>query len=77
MIVPSREQTQPFTARPAWKALEAHDRTMRHQHLRSLFADNPGRRERVAVEAAGIYLDHSKNRVTDETIRLLVQLAEG
>ena len=50
---------------------------MRHQHLRSLFADNPGRGGRVAVEAAGIYLDHSKNRVTDETIRLLVQRAEG
>ena len=77
MIIPSREQTQPFTRRPTWKTLEAHSRTMRHQHLRSLFADNPGRRERVAVEAAGIYLDHSKNRVTDETIRLLVQRAEG
>ena len=50
---------------------------MRHQHLRSLFADNPGRGQRVAVEAVGIYLDQSKNRVTDETIRLLVQRAEG
>jgi len=77
VIIRSREQMQPFTARPTWKPLDAHDHTMHHQHLRLLFADHPGRCGRVAGEAAGIYLDDSKNRVTDETIRLLVQRAEG
>jgi glucose-6-phosphate isomerase len=67
---------QPATARPAWKALEAHYATLRGVHLRKLFADDPGRGERLTVEAAGIYLDYSKNRVTDETLQLLVQLAE-
>ncbi len=67
---------QPLTERPAWKALEAHSRKMRTLHLRELFAEDPRRGERFAVEAAGIYLDYSKNRVTDETIRLLLQLAE-
>jgi glucose-6-phosphate isomerase len=77
VILLSREQTQPLTARPAWKTLGARYHTLQHLHLRQLFPDNPGRGECVAVEAAGIYLDDSKNRVTDETIRLLVQLAEG
>ncbi len=49
---------------------------MRDRHLRELFADDPGRGERLTVEAAGLYLDYSKNRVTDETLKLLVQLAE-
>jgi glucose-6-phosphate isomerase len=75
-MTPSTGQTQPLTARPAWKALEAHHETMSHVHLRQLFADDPGRGERFAAEGAGLYLDYSKNRVTDETIRLLVQLAE-
>ena len=61
---------------PAWKGLEAHYKEMREMHLRSLFADDPERGERMAVEAAGIYLDYSKNVVTDETIRRLVQLAD-
>src|SRR5215469_2617025 len=65
----------PLTRRPAWKALEAHYQKMRDVHLRSLFADDPHRGERFAVEAAGIYLDYSKNRVTGETIQLLLQLA--
>ncbi len=66
---------QRLTERPAWKALAAHHRKVRHLHLRQLFADDPLRGERLKVEAAGLYLDYSKNRVTDETIALLVQLA--
>jgi glucose-6-phosphate isomerase len=61
--------------RPAWKALEAHYETMRHRHLRQLFADDPRRGERLAAEAAGLYLDYSKNRITDETLQLLLALA--
>jgi glucose-6-phosphate isomerase len=64
------------TRRRAWQALEAHYQTMRKLHLRQLFADDPRRGERFACEAAGIYLDYSKNRITDETIRLLVNLAD-
>ena len=75
-MTPSTGQTQPLTARPAWKALEAHYQTMSQVHLRQLFANDPGRGERFAAEGAGLYLDYSKNRVTDETIRLLVRLAE-
>ena len=75
-MTPSTGQTQPPTARPAWKALEAHHQTMSHVHLRQLFANDPGRGERFAAEGAGLYLDYSKNCVTDETMRLLVQLAE-
>jgi glucose-6-phosphate isomerase len=66
----------PLTARPAWKALEAHHRTIGDQHLRALFAHDPRRGERLTAEAAGIYLDYSKNRITDETIGLLLRLAE-
>jgi glucose-6-phosphate isomerase len=60
----------------AWKALEAHASTMSRTHLRQLFADDRTRGERLAIEAVGLYLDYSKNRVTDETLRLLVKLAE-
>jgi glucose-6-phosphate isomerase len=63
-------------ARPAWKALGAHHRKVRDLHLRQLFAEDPGRGERLAVEAVGLYLDYSKNRITDETLALLLQLAE-
>jgi glucose-6-phosphate isomerase len=66
----------PLTQRPAWKALEAHYQQVRGLHLRQLFADDPKRGERLTAEAIGIYLDYSKNRVTDETLRLLLQLAE-
>jgi glucose-6-phosphate isomerase len=76
-MIGSTVETQLLTARPTWKALEAHYDTMRHQHLRQLFAADPWRRERFAVEAAGTYFDYSKNRITDETIRLPVQLAVG
>lgn len=62
--------------RPAWKALEAHYADVRELHLRQLFADDPKRGERFALDAAGLYLDYSKNRVTDETLKLLLQLAE-
>ena len=68
--------TESVTKRPAWKALEAHHQKVRELHLRELFAEDPKRGERMAAEAAGVYLDYSKNRVTDETLRLLVQLAE-
>ena len=66
----------PLIQRPAWKALTAHFQTLRQQHLRTLFADDPGRGERLALEAVGIYLDYSKNRVTHETLHLLRRLAE-
>jgi glucose-6-phosphate isomerase len=65
----------PLTERPAWKALEAHYQQVRELHLRKLFGDDPGRGERMTVEAAGLYLDYSKNRVTAETLKLLLQLA--
>ncbi len=68
--------TPPLTSRPAWKGLEAHYRQVRNLHLRQLFADDPARGERLTAEAVGLYLDYSKNRVTDETLRLLLQLAE-
>ncbi|WP_442809047.1 glucose-6-phosphate isomerase [Trinickia soli] len=68
-------QLQPLTERPAWKALAAHHRKVRPLHLRQLFAGDSLRGERLSVEAAGLYLDYSKNRVTDETIALLVRLA--
>jgi glucose-6-phosphate isomerase len=68
--------TTPLPDRPAWKALEAHSQKMGDVHLRRLFADDPGRGERLTAEGAGIFLDYSKNRVTDETLRLLLQLAE-
>ena len=62
--------------RPAWKALQAHYRDVRGMHLRRLFAEHPGRGERLTCEAVGLYLDYSKNRVTDETVERLVELAE-
>jgi len=60
---------------PAWKALEDHHRTIAHRHLRELFAGDPGRGERMTLETAGLVLDASKNRVTDETLSLLCDLA--
>src|SRR3981081_3915028 len=67
---------QSLTARPSWKALESHYQKVRQSHLRQLFADDPKRGERLTTEAVGLYLDYSKNRVTDETLNLLLQLAE-
>jgi glucose-6-phosphate isomerase len=66
----------PLTKRAAWKTLDAHYKKIQPLHLRSLFADDPKRSERMAAEAVGIYFDYSKNRITDETLKLLVQLAE-
>jgi glucose-6-phosphate isomerase len=66
----------PRTQVPAWAALGRHHAALRDLHLRKLFADDPGRGERLGAEAAGIYLDYSKNRITDETLGLLVSLAE-
>jgi len=66
----------PLTQGAAWKALEAHAQKHKDLHLKTLFAEDPKRGERFTVEAAGIYFDYSKNRVTDETIRLLLDLAE-
>ncbi|MDX6396365.1 MAG: glucose-6-phosphate isomerase [Streptosporangiaceae bacterium] len=68
--------TIPLRERPAWKALEQHYSEIGGQHLRDLFAGEPGRGERLTAEAAGLYLDYSKNRITDETLRLLIQLAQ-
>jgi glucose-6-phosphate isomerase len=68
--------SEPLTKRPAWKVLETHYHEIKGLHLRTLFADDPKRGERLSVEAAGIYLDYSKNRITDETLKLLLQLAE-
>jgi len=62
--------------RPAWGALERHHAELRERHLRDLFAADPARGERLAAEGAGLYLDYSKNRITGETVRLLVLLAE-
>jgi glucose-6-phosphate isomerase len=66
----------PLPERKAWQALKRHHDEIAGQHLRDLFAEDPGRGERLTAEAAGLYLDYSKNRVTDETMRLLLALAE-
>jgi glucose-6-phosphate isomerase len=78
----SRERKEPLTdmssltARKSWKALQTHQKKIGARHLRSLFADDATRGERMTAEAVGLYLDYSKNRVTDETIRLFCRLAE-
>jgi glucose-6-phosphate isomerase len=70
MSVPALHQ------RPAWAALKKHHQKMKRVHLRQLFAKDRGRGDRLAVEAAGLYFDYSKNRITDETLGLLLQLAQ-
>jgi len=65
-----------LTTRPSWRALDVHHKKMREVHLRTLFAEDAQRGTRMTVEAVGLFLDYSKNRVTDETLRLLMQLAE-
>ena len=67
----------PLVSRPAWKALEEHALAMHDIHLRTLFASDPARGERLTAEGAGLFLDYSKNRVTDETLRLFVSLAQA
>ena len=66
----------PLTKRKSWKALQSHYKKIRELHLRDLFAGDPKRGERMTTEAAGLFLDYSKNRVTDETLKLLIGLAE-
>jgi glucose-6-phosphate isomerase len=67
--------TIPLRERPSWKALEKHHAEIGGRHLRDLFAEDPDRGERLRAEAAGLYLDYSKNRITDETLQLLFELA--
>jgi glucose-6-phosphate isomerase len=68
---------QLLTKHPEWRALTEHRAQIERRHLRELFAADPSRGERLVAEGAGLYLDYSKNRITDETIRLLLGLAEG
>jgi glucose-6-phosphate isomerase len=70
------EPVEPLTSTKAWNALSRHYEAVRHAHLRTLFAEDPTRGERLTVEAAGLFVDYSKNRITDETIALLVALAD-
>jgi len=70
------ESPKSLPQRKAWKALQNHYKKVRNLHLRSLFADDAGRGERMTAEAVGLYLDYSKNRITDRTLKLLIQLAE-
>src|SRR3989454_11224386 len=67
---------KPLTERQAWNALAAHHHNVRELHLRMLFADDPTRGERMTAAAVGVYLDYSKNRIADETLKLLLQLAD-
>ena len=67
---------QPLTQRPAWKSLATHSKKFKRLHLRKLFADDPKRGERLTLDAVGLFLDYSKNRITDETVNLLVKLAK-
>jgi len=77
MSEPVKTTPPSLTAHPAWKALQMHFQKVRTLHLRQLFADDPQRGERFTAEACGLYLDYSKNRITDETLQLLIQLAEA
>jgi glucose-6-phosphate isomerase len=72
----NRQDVEPLTKRKAWQALQAHYDKSKESHLRQLFAEDPKRGERLTAEAAGLFLDYSKNRITGETVKLLVQLAE-
>jgi glucose-6-phosphate isomerase len=65
-----------LTRSPAWQALASHYGQIKHLHLRGLFADDPGRAARLSAEGAGLFLDYSKNRITDETLQLLLALGE-
>jgi glucose-6-phosphate isomerase len=73
---PKINRMTPLPRRQSWKALQAHHKDVRERHLRTLFAEDPERGTRMTVEGAGLFLDYSKNRITEETIRLLIQLAE-
>jgi len=69
-------QVAPLAARPAWKALATHAEAIKPVQLRQLFHDDPARGTRLTAEAVGLFLDYSKNRITDETLKLLLELAE-
>jgi glucose-6-phosphate isomerase len=69
-------QVAPLAQRPAWKSLGEHAAAIKPQHLRQLFAADPTRGTRLTAEACGLFLDYSKNRITDETLKLLLELAE-
>ncbi len=71
-----KKNIAPLTKRKAWKALKAHYKVIAKQHLRKLFEDDPDRAKRMTVETGGLFLDYSKNRVTDQTLKLLFQLAK-
>ena len=73
---PGRIPMTALTVTPSWQTLKTHHAQIKDLHLRDLFADDPGRAERFSAEGAGIFLDYSKNRITDETLRLLLRLAE-
>src|SRR5215472_3497677 len=73
---PKVPKPRPLARRAAWKALQAHYKTIRETHLRTLFEQDSRRGERMTIEGAGLFLDYSKNRVTDETLSLLLQLAQ-
>jgi glucose-6-phosphate isomerase len=79
VVVTTKASAEPLflTTLPAWRALTTHAEQMRDVHMRELFANDPSRGERLSAEAAGLYLDYSKNRITDETVRLLVGMAEA
>src|SRR6266576_6189979 len=71
-----RKPLTPLTQRKAWKALATHCKKLQKLHLRKLFADDRKRGERLTAQAAGLFLDYSKNRITDETLKLLLALAK-
>jgi len=73
---PGTAPTQSRSKHAVWRDLKDHHAMMQRAHLRSLFADDPARGERMTAETAGVYLDYSKNRINDETLRLLIALAE-
>ena len=73
---PATEGPESLTKRKVWKSLQSHYKKVRGVHLRSLFADDPARGERMTAEAVGLFLDYSKNRITDRTLKLLIRLAE-
>ena len=74
---PKNQALKPLTKQKGWKALQTHYKKVRELHLRDLFADDPQRGERMTAEAAGLFLDYSKNRITDETLKLLVRAGGG
>src|SRR4051794_1551261 len=73
---PKQIKVKPLTSLAAWKQLKSHAREMAAVHLRTLFSDDPQRGERMTAEGAGIFLDYSKNRVNDETLKILLALAD-